>query len=156
MVKEVMYMFGFDPVGLKCVLCNLHDETIDHLFLHRDWSWKVWKAAMGWWEVEFCASRTINDWFLGWSSLNPLQCTARAWQILFSAVVWSLWEARNNRIFKNSKVLIHQVVDMVRFMLVWWFKHCGKWSKDQVSLMLLNVKDRCVNLPIPKKSRSAH
>ncbi|KAK3222042.1 hypothetical protein Dsin_009067 [Dipteronia sinensis] len=117
---------------------------------------EVWKAAMVWWEVEFCASRTINDWFLGWSSLNPLQCIARAWQILFLAVVWSLWEARNSRIFKNSEVLIHQVVDMVRFRLVWWFKHYCKGSKDQVSLMFLNVKDCCVDLPIPKKSRSAH
>ncbi|KAK3206373.1 hypothetical protein Dsin_020419 [Dipteronia sinensis] len=47
-----------------------------------------------------------------------------------------------------------QTMDMVRFRLVWWFKYCGKGSKDQVSLMLLNVKDRCVDNSASKVSKA--
>ena len=60
MVKDVLGWFGFVPGKPDCVLCNGHVETIDHLFLHSDWSSKVWLACMDWWGIECCASESLD------------------------------------------------------------------------------------------------
>ncbi|KAK2651313.1 hypothetical protein Ddye_018802 [Dipteronia dyeriana] len=40
---------------------------------------------------------------------------------------------------------------MVKFRIVWWFKHLGKGSQDSVQALLLNFKELCVESS--KKSR---
>ncbi|KAK3213218.1 hypothetical protein Dsin_017924 [Dipteronia sinensis] len=46
-------------------------------------------------------------------------------------------------IFNNKILDFEQTVDMVKFRIVWWFKHHGKGSKDATTAILLNLKDRC-------------
>ena len=33
---------------------------------------------------------------------------------------------------------------MVKFRITWWFKRCGKGSKDPITIILNNIKDICV------------
>ncbi|KAK3222316.1 hypothetical protein Dsin_009341 [Dipteronia sinensis] len=151
---ETFKRFGFGPTELDCVLCHFHIKIIDHLFLHGEWSSKVWVACMKWWEIVSCVNETLVGWFSVWSSLCPNQTYGRAWEILFSVVVWSIWECRNHKIFNDKKAFIQQTVDIVKFRLVWWFKHCGKGSNHQISLMRLNVKDRFVDNIVTKRVNS--
>ncbi|KAI9181307.1 hypothetical protein LWI28_013636 [Acer negundo] len=37
-------------------------------------------------------------------------------------------------------------LDMVKFRLVWWFKYFGRGSKDDVTMLLLDVEGRCVDI----------
>ncbi|KAK3195684.1 hypothetical protein Dsin_026994 [Dipteronia sinensis] len=60
-------------------------------------------------------------------------------------VVWTIWEARNSKLFKNGKANLNQAVDMVQFRIAWWFKHYGTSSMDPITYMLLNIKDRCTD-----------
>ncbi|KAK3219671.1 hypothetical protein Dsin_013641 [Dipteronia sinensis] len=154
MIKDVMARFGFGPSEINYVLCNAHTETIDHLVLHCVLSAKVWAACIKWWEIESCANETVTGCFYGWPSLCLNQSSGRAWEILFSTIVWSIWECRNSKIFNDKEAIVQQTVDIIKFRLVWWFKYFGKGTKDHISLMLLNVKDCCVNNIATKRTNS--
>ncbi|KAK2651892.1 hypothetical protein Ddye_011748 [Dipteronia dyeriana] len=46
MVKNVMQHFGLYPTPtLLCSWCNEDEETIDHLFIHCRWWWKLWTSS---------------------------------------------------------------------------------------------------------------
>ncbi|KAK2662299.1 hypothetical protein Ddye_000873 [Dipteronia dyeriana] len=47
MVRKVLYRFGYDPTAtLMCSFCGKDEESIDHLFLHCQWSWNLWTECM--------------------------------------------------------------------------------------------------------------
>ncbi|KAK2646848.1 hypothetical protein Ddye_022043 [Dipteronia dyeriana] len=59
-------------------------------------------------------------------------------------------EARNQSIFKDVPVDSVRMEDMVRFIVGWWFKHFGGGYLDPLTLILLNIVDRCSE--VSKKS----
>ncbi|KAK3189744.1 hypothetical protein Dsin_029305 [Dipteronia sinensis] len=48
MVKEVMHRLGYQILDQTCQLCNNSIETVDNLFFHCGWTWKLWATCMGW------------------------------------------------------------------------------------------------------------
>ena len=80
------------------------------------------------------------------------QNSGRAWNSLFFAVVWSVWEVRNNLVFKEVQPDFCCVVDSVRFRIGWWFKHLGRGSSNPITLILLNIVDRCSEEPKKKRA----
>ncbi|KAK3205180.1 hypothetical protein Dsin_019226 [Dipteronia sinensis] len=116
MVKQVLSKFGCDPaVSLLCPFCNAEEEFVDHLFLLCPWSWNLWNNCMSWFEVVSCASNSLKNWFLDWSSLCISVKQSRAWNSLFFACSWTIWEARNQMVFKGLKTAVSQAEDTVKF-----------------------------------------
>ncbi|KAK3224588.1 hypothetical protein Dsin_004450 [Dipteronia sinensis] len=92
MVWDILNRFGvITNDDLFCPLCERAVESMDHLFLLCPWSWSLWTSCMGWWKVNCCANRSINEWFTGWQRLSPSPKMGRAWVMLFYAAVWSIW-----------------------------------------------------------------
>ncbi|KAK3219556.1 hypothetical protein Dsin_013526 [Dipteronia sinensis] len=56
-------------------------------------------------------------------------------------------------IFKGKAADMMQSIDLVNFRVAWWFKHHGKGSRDQISVMLLNLKEACVEFRPAKLSK---
>ncbi|KAK2653709.1 hypothetical protein Ddye_013565 [Dipteronia dyeriana] len=54
-------------------------------------------------------------------------------------------ESRNHLIFRGSKADTNQAIDMVKSMIVWWFKHLGRGLNDSIASMLVNIKDVCID-----------
>ena len=80
----------------------------------------------------------------------------KVWFTLFFVVTWTIWEHRNNSIFKDQEPSLEKAVDDAKFRVAWWFKSFGKKSKLPVSLLMLNLKDNCVTLvPLNKKVRGS-
>ena len=48
-------------------------------------------------------------------------------------------------VFEDKKTEVNQVADLVKFRVVWWFKHFGKGSHESVDVLLLNLKELCVD-----------
>ncbi|KAK3218927.1 hypothetical protein Dsin_012897 [Dipteronia sinensis] len=86
----------------------------------------------------------VNEWLEGWMGLCPAFKSERVWCSLFYAIVWTIWEARNHLVFEGKVPNVEHVADLVRFRIVWWFKHLGRGSQDLVQSLLLNIKDLCV------------
>ena len=58
-------------------------------------------------------------------------------------------------VFQGKEQFIDQCIDMVKFRVAWWFKHHAKGSTDPISLILLDVGDRCRDSNPRKKRMSA-
>ncbi|KAK3199960.1 hypothetical protein Dsin_023375 [Dipteronia sinensis] len=146
MVRDLLNHFGvLVNAGMNCPLCNRHIETIDHLFLLCSWARELWYLCMRWWGVIYCPNRNFPEWFQGWKGLCPSVKYRRVWVTMFSAIAWSIWEARNHVLFKGISADITHFVDLIRFRVAWWFKHYGKGSSEPITVILENLKTCCVD-----------
>ena len=59
----------------------------------------------------------------------------------FFPVSWSIWEARNRKVFKSEEVVISLAIDAVKLKVAWWFKFFSKGSADPITYILLNLKE---------------
>ena len=107
---------------------------------------------MGWWDVSWYGNKSIQDWLKGWMRLCPAVKNERAWLSLFSAVVWTVWEVRNQKVFEDKDPVFSVAQDMVHFRIAWWFKFLRKDVSDSISSLMLNLKDCCVEYRRVKKS----
>ncbi|KAK2660961.1 hypothetical protein Ddye_007494 [Dipteronia dyeriana] len=119
-------------------------------WLEDRWIWEVQlRRRVFDWEREAYKS-DLEDCNAVWNGFSPPKVELFLWQLLkdrllvwvtlFSAIAWSIWEARNQVMFKGNPVDITYYVDLVRFMVAWWFKHYGKGSSEQISIILENLK----------------
>ncbi|KAK2639361.1 hypothetical protein Ddye_027156 [Dipteronia dyeriana] len=151
-VRELLLKFGMINIPDKeCPLCSSGVESLDHFFLKCSWSLLLWRSCMNWWGVQFCINNSVQQWMEAWCGLCPGFKHERSWNSLFCAIVWSIWEVRNKCIFENEEPNVVKATEVVKFRVVWWFKHLGKRSTDVIQLLLLNVKDCCVDSMITKK-----
>ncbi|KAK2650615.1 hypothetical protein Ddye_018104 [Dipteronia dyeriana] len=112
----------------------------------------LWQGEEWVWNVKL--RRAVFDWeSVQWKSfILTLNTTSvrRVWVKLFSAVVWTIWEATNQVIFRDKHADSVYYVDLVRFRVAWWFKHLGKGSSESITLILENLKNCCVDVNLSK------
>ena len=126
LVSEVLCNFGMVQMAFaNCPLCGGDgSESINHLFLHCVWSWRLWSATMSWWEI---SNGDFSSWWAGWMSFCSSKSKARAWNVLFSAVCWTIWEVQNSLVFGGKKAFLSLALDSICFRVVWWFKNLRGW-----------------------------
>ncbi|KAK2651456.1 hypothetical protein Ddye_011312 [Dipteronia dyeriana] len=88
--------------------------------------------------------QTKNAGKEGWNGLCFKKNLKRVWSSLFFAIVWTIWESRNNKVFKYMEAVSCHAQDMVRFRVAWWFKYLGGGSTDPIMHMLLNIQESCL------------
>ncbi|KAK3195553.1 hypothetical protein Dsin_026863 [Dipteronia sinensis] len=151
-VKEVLNRYGMGNLpDLECPLCHKEIESIDHLFTQCSWSMVLWQTCMSWWDVSYCMSPSTTEWLEGWYGLCPANNQKRVWCSMFCAIVWTIWEARNQVVFEGKEKDVQQASDLVKIRIVWWFKYLGKGSPENVDSLLRNVKELCVDQKKMKK-----
>ncbi|KAK2659387.1 hypothetical protein Ddye_005920 [Dipteronia dyeriana] len=131
--------------GVDCPLCKSNPEAVDHLFLLCPWSWELWTSCKQWWEVSSCTSKSISEWLHSWNGLCPSLNRKRVWNTLFFAIVWTIWEAHNNEVFKDKAANLSVSLDSVKFRVTWWFKNFSSGSDVAVTLLMLDLKERCID-----------
>ena len=109
-------------------------------------------TTMGWWELLSCCSYSILTWMEEWVGLCPSKSSCKAWNLLFSAVVWTIWEFRNNVVFSGKSASIQMALDNVKFRVAWWFKNCGRGCSEDITVLFLDI-ERCVDKIPVKASR---
>ncbi|KAK2646035.1 hypothetical protein Ddye_021230 [Dipteronia dyeriana] len=115
LVKEVIHRLrGGQLVDLICSLYGEEYESVDHLFLFYGWSeiMVVLHAMVGCLKllqpVHQCVAKCLGD-------LCHSAKRKKAWNSLFVAIIWTIWEVRNNVVFKNIQANLGIASDSVRF-----------------------------------------
>ncbi|KAK2647272.1 hypothetical protein Ddye_022467 [Dipteronia dyeriana] len=155
LVKEVLAKFGVGHITTSgCPMCEGDIESIDHVFLVCNWANKVWRECMGWWNIFSCSSSSIKDWVMVWNALCPSKSVNRTWNILFFAIVWTIWESRNEVVFHGLVASHQKALNTIKFCVALWFKNFGCGSDVDLTLLMLDVKERCVDSNSTKVIRS--
>ncbi|KAF8080723.1 hypothetical protein N665_0925s0007 [Sinapis alba] len=107
--------------SLTCKYCN-QDESINHLLIHCDFAYNVWRLA----PFSSCIdSIGLLDLSTAWLSLCKLTClppVGIASGPLTPWILWSLWLARNNRVFNNKDTTPEEVITKATAAAQEWLK----------------------------------
>ena len=98
---------------IRCVLCKTYDEDINHLFFTCHFAWRVWSCCCQWWEVSWVFADNPSTNFESWCAVRLHGGQKRLWILCFYVVVWSLWDLRNNIIFRDVNVCFNSFMTEV-------------------------------------------
>ncbi|XP_023753812.1 uncharacterized protein LOC111902187 [Lactuca sativa] len=116
---------GVQTSSTNCGHCMNCVETADHIFT----------------QCELAV--TVCNWIMNWCGTNPGDIDSTEKLLLFAAnwsqcsmkrkiltmicygMIWSLWKARNARIFNHEKRSPNQIIDDIQTLVFYWLKHRG-------------------------------
>ncbi|KAK2638085.1 hypothetical protein Ddye_025880 [Dipteronia dyeriana] len=131
------------PLGI-----TLNIEKLQRGFLWGDGIEKKKIHAVNW--ETLCAPNSIKEWV----SLFTVRESKRAWSTLFFAMVCTIWEFCNSKVFNNKEPDLTVALDSIRFRVAWWFKHHGCGSLDPLTSLLQCVSQFCKDQMKSKKRES--
>ncbi|XP_043687745.1 uncharacterized protein LOC122638959 [Telopea speciosissima] len=101
------------PINPSCQRCGAEMESVGHIFLNCPFSKAVWFGSSLSQKVNFPLQVTMSDWFQAWHPL--FSADKKMAQDLFSQasfLLWYIWRARNDIIFKNKPWSPLEVIQM--------------------------------------------
>ncbi|GKV16403.1 hypothetical protein SLEP1_g27050 [Rubroshorea leprosula] len=105
-----------------CALCEEEVEDSNHLFLRCKVAKWLWKACGKWWGISV---NLENDC---WKSFEQFGVWAKetrvkeGWDCIWNVVVWTIWLARNQKIFRDSDINKSKLLDHIQLKSFWWIK----------------------------------
>ncbi|XP_071708486.1 uncharacterized protein [Rutidosis leptorrhynchoides] len=132
----VMEVLGYrqclrDITDDKCGWCLSYVESIDHLFLHCSWSFKVWASLFYWWNVSWIIPSSILEFSHDWG--NGLGINAsKLWKLIGPATLWAIWIARNELVFNRSYKCWAATVDRIKLKVFQWLVNAKVCESYQV------------------------
>ncbi|GKV33856.1 hypothetical protein SLEP1_g42305 [Rubroshorea leprosula] len=106
----------------KCVMCEVEGEDSDHLFLTcRMVKW-LWKACAAWWGINVRLENNCWDTFKKLGEGNKDSRIKEGWDCIWNALVWSMWLARNQKIFQQSEQKKEKILELIQLRAFLWVK----------------------------------
>lgn len=101
-----------------CDGCLVVTESTDHIFFECDAFSKVWMECLGWLGIYLALYKDCRSHFNQFQGLILNRSINRdVWQ-----VIWSLWMARNNLVFKSKRRVCGKIMESVKFLSWQWIK----------------------------------
>ncbi|XVF84598.1 hypothetical protein PTKIN_Ptkin17bG0050200 [Pterospermum kingtungense] len=119
-VKECLFSRSLLNINdLNCAFCMKERESVNHLFLYCEFSWKVRNLWCEEWDLDLCFPSMITDFFIHWLSAIPRDKGSDIWKLGFYAILWSLWMARNDWVFNGKGISIPGSEKVLRDPFSW-------------------------------------
>ncbi|GKV27405.1 hypothetical protein SLEP1_g36578 [Rubroshorea leprosula] len=90
----------------KCALCEGEIEDSSHLFLKCRVAKWLWKACGKWWGISVNLENNCWNSFEQFGEQAKEACVKEGLDCIWNVVVWSVWLARNQKVFRDSDVNI--------------------------------------------------
>ncbi|GKA62579.1 RNA-directed DNA polymerase, eukaryota [Tanacetum coccineum] len=104
---------GIEVPSFLCPLCNISPETSAHLFWSCSMATSIWHLVFKWIDLTFPDSNNLNDVF-NWLDDTRLNSASKSiLHSIFGVAVWMLWQFRNNKIFRDKKMLQRDLLDKI-------------------------------------------
>jgi hypothetical protein len=92
----------FDGAEACCVCCGNTTERGNHLLVSCQMSWVVWSKVHRWFDFTTVLSDSIGALFRCFlMPIRPRKNASKAVLLVWHAIIWVLWKARNERIFRG-------------------------------------------------------
>ena len=85
---------------VPCVVCGKGMETVDHLFIHCEFSHTLWCRFLLRCSVLWCSPGTLVGMIEAWRCSSFHGCGLVLWRLIPFAMLWSIWKERNERVFR--------------------------------------------------------
>ncbi|GKV41862.1 hypothetical protein SLEP1_g49342 [Rubroshorea leprosula] len=117
-----------DVAESKCALCNEEEEDATHLFLKCKIARWIWKACSKWWGSKMMVNSDC------WNTFQLLGRNSKGSKIregmdsIWKTAVWSIWIARNQKIFHSKEVNPNTLLELIQMRSFWWIKARKDWA----------------------------
>ncbi|XP_071708429.1 uncharacterized protein [Rutidosis leptorrhynchoides] len=128
---------GMDLDSVLCPLCNAETESVSHALLHCDEVYKVWKGIDSWWNMDIDTSSVNAALSTIPSSINYAMGKT-IWQATMWVVTYSIWNARNKKVFSNASWNHANILNEVQLKSFQWISKRLKKSNLEWSQWLIN------------------
>ena len=138
--KDILVARGVKLVGATyCPICELKEETSQHLLVECGTAMKLWEEVLKWWGLpadRFQYTELILRWKLMQNRYSKK--LEYAWKTVVSATLWSIWLCRNQAIFRKQKFDFDTLFSMVHQFSKEWCIAFGSITQDSVKWWLSN------------------
>ncbi|XP_057444430.1 uncharacterized protein LOC130736644 [Lotus japonicus] len=110
------------PADVQCPMCLLQEETSMHLLFSCPAAWNIWMACYKWFGFSTVLPNNGKEHFL--QHVQPWWAKSQkqgAWAV-WLAIIWAIWNSRNNYIFNNVPLNIDKVIDGIQFKSWSWLR----------------------------------
>ena len=119
-----------------CVMCKKANESIDHLFLHCDFSLRLWCNILKVFGRVWVIPRSSNDFLCLGQGLFLNNKGKVLWKVVSIATFWVIWLERNNRIFEEGEESVEFLWDRLRLWVAIWLQNCKDFKRILFSLLV--------------------
>ena len=119
-----------------CILCKRHNESIDHLFLHCDFAFRLWTNILKEFGTEWVIPRSTKDLLTLGQGLSLTKKGKTCWKVAVSATLWAIWLERNKRIFEETEETIESTWNRIRLWVTIWLHVCEDFKSIPFSLLI--------------------
>jgi hypothetical protein len=107
-------------ISQACVMSNGYIETVNHLFLHCKVSSVIWYAVFKWLCLVLIMPPNMFIHFYCFRGTTVGVQRRKGYLIIWHAIVWAIWKARNNIIFNNGAMDVKDVVEEIKVISWRW------------------------------------
>ncbi|GKU94321.1 hypothetical protein SLEP1_g7835 [Rubroshorea leprosula] len=106
----------------KCVICKEQEEDSVHLFLRCKLTRWLWVACAKWWGAEAKLDIDISKTFDKFGDWSKEEKTRQGWDCIWSTVVWTVWLARNQKLFQHKEINAGKLFELIQLRSFTRFK----------------------------------
>ncbi|XP_020206066.1 uncharacterized protein LOC109791211 [Cajanus cajan] len=110
------------PLDSMCVMCNEQPETLPHFFFSCPIADQLWKYYFSWASISTVQPQTMRLHYCQYPQLCFGLLQMKGWDIVRSAVVWCIWNGRNNQIFRRRVTALEELKANLHLTVWLWLK----------------------------------
>ncbi|CAN1816105.1 hypothetical protein LINPERHAP1_LOCUS27662 [Linum perenne] len=118
----------------RCALCLSHLESVDHIFLHCDYSIRIWNQLSSTLSIYGPKPVSTTDLITAWKGMNCAVTFAPAIKVMLHAFFWLIWKERNDRIFNDISHNHRYLANRILLTLMDWLLAAGRLSASSANL----------------------
>ena len=92
-----------------CVMCGINVEYVSHLFFSGKVVAHVWKMCDLWVGLSSVHHNIVVSHFIRFELQGMNKNCNKLWRCIWVAIIWCIWNQRNNIIFRNARVDVDEV-----------------------------------------------
>lgn len=112
--------------GYTCYFWKREVETTGHLFIKCSFIYALWMPLYSWVGLQTAFSGNLESLPQQHVGLFPAAKHNEAWNLLWYAIIWTVWLHRNEVIFSNGSIDWDKMVDLIKFRVWSWQKASAK------------------------------
>nr|GFB14051.1 hypothetical protein [Tanacetum cinerariifolium] len=127
-----------DAANVSYALCELQEDSHDHLFFECMFSTQVWRKVRvmaGLPSANPSMDSIIHDILPFASRKNSKSVCSK---LVLAASAYFIWQERNNRLFRNERRSVDQVAECILNSAPLKLVSC-RWKKSKAALSILNL-----------------
>lgn len=121
--REALFRRGIlvSTRDLCCVFCFKEIKTASHLFCRCEVMRKIWSLVLLWLDTDEDQYDCVVSSFLEFGRKLKGKKRRRVKHLIWIAVVWNIWAARNKVVFKGEVVNVKSIVMSIKYTAWVWF-----------------------------------